>query len=71
MRKNHFLLLDEPTNHLDLEGKKTLGNYLSQKKGFIIVSHDRAFLDMSVDHVLSINKQSIAIEKEIHKLESK
>lgn len=63
LRKNYFLLLDEPTNHLDIKGKKTLANYLSKKKGFIIVSHDRLFLDQVIDHVLSINKGSINLEK--------
>lgn len=63
LRPNFFLLLDEPTNHLDMEGKDTLARYLSKKKGFIIVSHDRQFLDKTVDHILSINKGDIAIEK--------
>lgn len=63
LRKNHFLLLDEPTNHLDIEGKAVLAAYLAKKKGFIIVSHDRNFLDGVIDHVLSINKGSIDIEK--------
>jgi lincosamide and streptogramin A transport system ATP-binding/permease protein len=63
LRKNHFLLLDEPTNHLDIDGRKTLADYLSRKKGFIVVSHDRNFLDVTVDHILSINKCTIEIEK--------
>ncbi len=63
LRKNHFLLLDEPTNHLDIEGKRTLAKYLASKKGFIIVSHDRSFLNQTIDHVLSINKKNIEIEK--------
>jgi len=63
LRKNHFLLLDEPTNHLDIAGKKTLATYLASKSGFIIVSHDRIFLDQVIDHVLSINKGTIEIEK--------
>lgn len=63
LRKNYFLLLDESTNHLDVEGKRTLSKYLKRKTGFIIVSHDRKFLDTVVDHILSINKGSIEIEK--------
>lgn len=63
LRKNHFLLLDEPTNHLDIEGKASLATYLAAKKGFVIISHDRAFLDTCVDHILSINKCQIALEK--------
>ena len=63
VRENRFLLIDEPTNHLDLEGRKLLGEYLSQKKGFILVSHDRAFLDSCIDHMLSINKADIQVQK--------
>jgi lincosamide and streptogramin A transport system ATP-binding/permease protein len=63
LRKNAFILLDEPTNHLDLEGKQVLAEYLQKKKGFLIVSHDRKFIDEVADHVLSINKADIEIEK--------
>lgn len=60
---NHFLLIDEPTNHLDMNARKIVGDYLNGKKGFILVSHDRAFLDRCVDHILSINKTNIEIQK--------
>jgi len=63
LRKNYFLLLDEPTNHLDSEGRDILAKYLSRKKGFIVVSHDQSFLDETIDHVLSINKGNIQVEK--------
>lgn len=63
LRENHFLLIDEPTNHLDLEGRMSVANYLKRKKGFILVSHDRLFLDHIIDHVLSINKTNIEIQK--------
>lgn len=63
LRKNAFVLLDEPTNHLDLEGKQILADYLRNKQGFLVVSHDRSFIDQVVDHILSINKADIAIEK--------
>lgn len=63
LQKNNFILLDEPTNHLDVEGIEVLLNYLKNKSGFIIVSHNRYFLDALVDHVLYINKNSIGIEK--------
>ncbi len=63
LRKNAFVLLDEPTNHLDEEGKQAVFNYLSQKKGFILVSHDCELLDDVVDHIISINKSDISIEK--------
>ena len=62
-RENHFLLIDEPTNHLDIRGRELVSRYLSGKKGFILVSHDRAFLDGCVDHILSINKSDIQITK--------
>jgi len=58
-----FLLIDEPTNHLDAIGRKTVANYLKSKSGFILVSHDRVFLDNCVDHILSINRNDISITK--------
>ncbi|NLK29028.1 MAG: ABC-F type ribosomal protection protein [Clostridiales bacterium] len=63
LKKNNFLLIDEPTNHLDMEGRDTLAEYLQGKKGFILVSHDRAFLDRCIDHVLSINRNNIEVQK--------
>jgi lincosamide and streptogramin A transport system ATP-binding/permease protein len=63
LKENRFLLIDEPTNHLDTEGRELVGRYLRAKKGFILVSHDRAFLDECVDHILSINKTNIEIQQ--------
>lgn len=63
LKENSFLLIDEPTNHLDAEGRKKLSNYLRKKQGFILVSHDRAFLDNCIDHILAINKTNIEIQK--------
>ena len=63
LRPNRFLLLDEPTNHLDLEGRQVVSRYLGRKQGFILVSHDRAFLDGCVDHILSINKQNFDLQQ--------
>ena len=60
-RDNRFLLIDEPTNHLDQEGRDSVREYLSGKKGFILVSHDRDFMDRCVDHVLVINKMNIEV----------
>ena len=62
-KENYFLLIDEPTNHLDIRGRELVSKYLNSKKGFILVSHDRAFLDGCVDHILSINKSDIQICK--------
>jgi lincosamide and streptogramin A transport system ATP-binding/permease protein len=61
LRKNHFLLFDEPTNHLDYIGKNVVAEYLRSKKGFIIVSHDRMFLDGIIDHTLAINRANIEV----------
>lgn len=61
LKQNHFLLIDEPTNHLDMETRQVVCNYLKRKKGFILVSHDRTFLDGCIDHVLSINKNNIEV----------
>jgi len=63
LKDNRFLLIDEPTNHLDRHGRTVVSEYLSSKQGFILVSHDRAFLDGCIDHVLSINKANIEIQR--------
>lgn len=62
-REERFLLIDEPTNHLDVHGRRLVGDYLARKRGFVLVSHDRAFLDRSVDHILSINKTGMVTEQ--------
>jgi lincosamide and streptogramin A transport system ATP-binding/permease protein len=63
LKENSFLLIDEPTNHLDMTARKLVSDYLNTKSGFILVSHDRAFLDNCVNHILSINKTGIEIQK--------
>ena len=63
LKENNFLLIDEPTNHLDSETRENLINYLKKKKGFIVVSHDRNFLDSIVDHIIAINNSGIEIQK--------
>ena len=60
---NQFLLIDEPTNHLDIHGRKLVAEYLANKKGFIVVSHDREFLNISVDHILAIERNKIVLMK--------
>ncbi len=60
-KPNQFLLIDEPTNHLDAQTRAAVSRYLAKKSGFILVSHDRAFLDGCIDHVLSINRGSIEL----------
>lgn len=63
LKDNAFLLIDEPTNHLDNQAREKIASYLNSKKGFLLVSHDRAFLDQCIDHVLSINRSNIEIQK--------
>ncbi len=55
-----FYLLDEPTNHLDLESLAWLEHWiLAQDAGFIIVSHDRAFLDVTVQRCYELERQKV------------
>lgn len=52
----NFLIMDEPTNHLDMRSKKVLQEALNEFDGtYLIVSHDRAFLDTIVNKVLEIS----------------
>ena len=60
--ENDFLLIDEPTNHLDQEARDIVKEYLSKKKGFILVSHDRDLLDACIDHVLVLNRKTIEVQ---------
>lgn len=60
LAKPDLLLLDEPTNHLDLSTIEWLENYLAKyKKAMIIVSHDRTFLDKTVNIVYELEYGSI------------
>ncbi|MDE6598078.1 MAG: ATP-binding cassette domain-containing protein [Clostridia bacterium] len=58
-----FALIDEPTDHLDAFGRKQLAAYLSRKYGFIVVSHDKAFLDGCCDHVLAIEGKTVNLTR--------
>ena len=56
------LFLDEPTNHLDLEATIWLESFLTDwKGGMVLISHDRAFLDRSVNHILEIDLKKITL----------
>lgn len=66
VKEGCFPLIDEPTNHLDLDGRRIVGDYLRRQLGFILVSHDRAFLDRAVDHILSINRSGVDLQKGNH-----
>ncbi|MGG3523622.1 ribosomal protection-like ABC-F family protein, partial [Bacillus pseudomycoides] len=62
LNEGQFLLIDEPTNHLDTDARKMVSDYIRKKKGFILISHDRIFLDGCVDHILSINRANIEVQ---------
>ena len=55
-REDAYPLIDEPTSHLDVHGRELVARYLRRKDGFLLVSHDRAFLNSCVDHVLALNR---------------
>lgn len=55
-REDAYPMIDEPTNHLDLHGRELVADYLRHKDGFLLVSHDRTFLNRCVDHIVSLNK---------------
>ena len=57
LEKSDILILDEPTNYLDIEAREFLKNFLiSFKGGFLLVSHDRSFLDATVKETYEIFK---------------
>ncbi len=56
-----LVLLDEPTNHLDLDTIEWLKRYLGEfGETVLVISHDRAFLDDTVDHVLHVSARTTA-----------
>ena len=62
-REDTFPLIDEPTNHLDLRGREKVADYLSHKPGFLLVSHDRSFLNRCITHTLSLNRSSVMVQR--------
>ena len=55
LQKPNLLLLDEPTNHLDIEARNWLEEYLANYPfAFVLISHDRYFLDVTVNRILEI-----------------
>ena len=62
LREGCFPLIDEPTNHLDTHGREILSRWLQRQKGYILISHDRAFLDSCTDHILSLNRSGVEVQ---------
>ena len=62
LREGCFPLIDEPTNHLDDRGRAQVAAYLRRQRGFLLVSHDRRFLDGCVDHILALNRTGFELQ---------
>src|SRR6201996_1325464 len=62
LQKPSLLLLDEPTNHLDLETRNWLEGYLHDyPNGYILISHDRYFLDVTVEKTIEIWNKALHV----------
>ncbi|MCE5030406.1 ABC-F family ATP-binding cassette domain-containing protein [Staphylococcus epidermidis] len=62
IKSTDLLLLDEPTNHLDIKSIEWLANYIENFDGAtVIVSHDRYFLDETVDQIIEIDQKMLHI----------
>lgn len=62
MSRADMLLLDEPTNHLDLDAVLWLEKWLQQYQGtLLLISHDRDFLDRTVDHIGHLYQQQFKL----------
>ena len=62
LQKPDILFLDEPTNHLDLDATIWLEKFLSDwKGGMVVISHDRMFLDRSVNHIIEIDLNRVRL----------
>lgn len=60
----NLLLLDEPTNHLDISAIEWLENFLSSYKGsFIVISHDRYFLDKVTNRTIEMKDRRLYISR--------
>ena len=64
LKNPDIIFLDEPTNHLDLDATIWLENFLYDWKGsLVLISHDRTFLDKSINHVLEIEFKKVFLFK--------
>lgn len=62
MCRSDLLLLDEPTNHLDLDAVIWLEDFLRGYRGtLLLISHDRDFVDRVVDHIISVQNESLQL----------
>ena len=62
LQQPNLLLLDEPTNHLDLEARNWLEEYLTNyPHAFVLISHDRYFLDVTVNKIAEIWNKRITL----------
>lgn len=62
LQKPSLLLLDEPTNHLDLPSIEWVEKYIQNYEGaIVVVSHDRYFLDRTIDHIAEVSGQKITL----------
>ena len=61
---SNLLLLDEPTNNLDIQSIEWLENFLINYKGsFIVISHDRYFLDKVTSEILELENKHVSLYK--------
>lgn len=66
INKDAFPLIDEPTNHLDEKSRIQVVRYLQKhSQGYIVVSHDRDFLNQITNHILAIEHTEIHLYQEI------
>ena len=64
LQEPDILFLDEPTNHLDLDATIWLEKFLTDwKGGMVMISHDRTFLDKSVNHIIEIDLKKVILYK--------
>ena len=62
LQEPDIIFLDEPTNHLDLEATIWLEEFLTEWKGaMLVISHDRAFLERSVNHIIDIDLKKVSL----------
>ncbi len=62
LEKPNLLMLDEPTNHLDLPSIQWIENYLQSYEGaYIIVSHDREFLNRTVNKIVEVTQADLHV----------